>query len=118
MKRDDMAGERYRSLLRWRERWTLLIYALGVVTTGFLIAAILLFVKELWLPAALSTVTTILTGGAAWWLLGRRNQAVLEEEQAYQEQRHDLKAEQNTEKGQQSRSVLVGRKNIKSRRAR
>jgi hypothetical protein len=112
-KRDGVPGGRYQLLLRWRDRWTLLIYALGVATTAFLVTAILFFLNESWMPGALSTVASLLTGAAAKWLLDRRQQAVSEEERAYQELRHDLKAEQNSQKGQQSRSVLVGRKNIK-----
>lgn len=110
--RDDLADDRYRSLQRWRERWTLLIYILGVATTVFLIAAISLFINESWLPGALSTVASILSGAAVAWLLERRREAVAEEDQANQERKHDLKDEQDKQRSEQSRTALLGRKNI------
>jgi hypothetical protein len=109
---DNLAQGRYHLLLRWRERWTLLIYALGVATTLFLVSAILLFVNKSWLPGALLTVASILTGATVRWLLERRNEAASEEDRAFQQQRNDLKDQADREKGKESRTALFGRKNI------
>ena len=111
--RDDLTEERYRTLLRWRDRWTLLVYALGVATAAFLIAAIFLLVKESWLPGALSTVASIVTGAAGRWLLERRSEAVAEEQEAFERRTRDQKDQENQQERRQSRDALLGRMNTK-----
>ena len=80
-----LAYERYRSLALWRSLWTALIFVLGLATTIFLIASIFLFVRESWIPGAVTTLASVLTGGAGGWLLARRQEAIDAETAAFRE---------------------------------
>jgi hypothetical protein len=117
---ENLDEARYRSLLRWREWWTILVFALGLAATAFLIMAIALFVGESWIPGAVSTLASILSGGAVRWLLARRREAVNEEELArerrYEEiaektnaEQEKAKAEQDWIRREQSRGPLFPR---------
>lgn len=108
---ENPAAERHRSLARWRNRWTALVFAIGLATAVFLFAAILLFVKESWIPAALSTLASLLGGGAVGWLVTRRQEAVLEEERAFQLRAEAARKDEERDRGRQSRDAILGRKN-------
>jgi hypothetical protein len=79
----EYARQRHQSLLRWRHFWTRLLFAFGAAIILFYIGAILLFIREIWLTFALSTLGTIVGGVGIKWVLKRRNEAVREEEKAY-----------------------------------
>jgi membrane protein YqaA with SNARE-associated domain len=105
------ATERHRTAARWRNLWTALIFAIGAAATIFLITAILLFIKESWIPGAISTLASFLSGGAVQWLLARRKEAVAEEEQAFHEQTEATKHDEEKDRREQSRRALLGEGN-------
>jgi hypothetical protein len=80
--RCEFLFDRWKNLAMWRNLWTILIFVLGVSFTIFLIGAVFLFIRSSWLPAALSTLGTIVDGMAVGWILARRNQSVAEENEA------------------------------------
>jgi len=79
----EYARERHRNMARWRDLWTILLFILGAAVILFLVAAIFLFIRSEWLPGALTTLGTIVTGAGANWVRERRIDAVKEEEAAY-----------------------------------
>jgi MFS superfamily sulfate permease-like transporter len=81
----QLALERYRNFARWRNLWTILLFVLGASVVLSLLAAIFLFIRAEWLPVALSTLGTIVTGLAAKWVMDRRVEAVREEQVAYED---------------------------------
>lgn len=81
----DFLFSRWKNLALWRNLWTILLFLLGAAFTIFLIGAVLLFIRESWIPAALSTLGTLANGVAVGWILARRNQAVREETEAKKE---------------------------------
>jgi len=83
------AIQRYKSIAQWRNLWTILLFVFGSTVILFLCGSILLFVQESWLPAAISTLGTIVNGVGVKWVVTRRNEAVQEELDAY----HDVGTE-------------------------
>ncbi|MBV8771033.1 MAG: hypothetical protein JO166_01715 [Deltaproteobacteria bacterium] len=81
----DFAKARYLELLRLRIIWSYLIVLLGVAVVIFLIISILFFIRTNWLPAALGTLGTLLSGGAATWLTSQRTLTRDEEQEAFRE---------------------------------
>jgi hypothetical protein len=81
----QFALERYRNFARWRNLWTILLFVLGASVVLSLLGAIFLFIRADWLPVALSTLGTIVTGLAAKWVMDRRVEAVREEQAAYED---------------------------------
>lgn len=81
----QLALERYRNFARWRNLWSILLFVLGASVVLFLLAAILLLIREEWLPVALTTLGTIVTGVAAKWVMDRRAEALREEQAAYED---------------------------------
>jgi hypothetical protein len=81
----EYARERHRDIARWRNLWTILIFSLGSVVVFFLILSIFLFLREAWLPGALSSLGTIINGVCTKWVVDRRSDAVKEEESAYKD---------------------------------
>jgi len=79
----EYAIERHRNIAKWRNLWTILLFIFGCTVVIFLIAAILMFVRQDWLPGALSTLGTIVNGVGIKWVYERRMEAVKEEEEAY-----------------------------------
>ena len=79
----DFAKERYYNIARWRNMWTILLFVFGATVIVFLCGAILLFIRQSWLPGALSTLGTIVNGVGVRWVVTRRNEAVGEEAAAY-----------------------------------
>lgn len=81
----EYARKRHRELLLVRHAWSGLLLILGVAVVGFLVAAILLFMRESWLPVALTAVGTIVTGTGTGFVVRMRDKAVDEEESAYRD---------------------------------
>lgn len=79
------AQDRHRDMRRWRNLWTLLLFVFGATIVGFLSFSILLFIREAWLPGAITTVGTIASGAGIAWVVARRNEAVNEENVAYKD---------------------------------
>ena len=80
-----LAIERYRNFARWRNLWSILLFVLGASVVLFLLAAIFLLIREEWLPVALTTLGSIVSGVASKWVLDRRVEAVREEHSAYED---------------------------------
>jgi len=81
----DFAKMAYLNAARWRNLWTILVYAFGVALVLFLIAAILLFIRSTWLPASLTTLGTIVSGAGIGWVLNQRTIAVAEQKSAFKQ---------------------------------
>jgi hypothetical protein len=97
----DFAIERYRNIARWRNMWTILLFIFGGTVIIFLCAAILLLIRQNWLPGAVSTLVTIVNSVGINWVLQRRTDAVKEEDEAY----NDVQARCE---GAASRGVSIG----------
>jgi hypothetical protein len=80
-----LAVERYKSIARWRNLWTILLFIFGMTVILFLCASILLFNSQGWLPGAISALGTIVNGVGVSWVVARRNDAVREEGLAYED---------------------------------
>jgi hypothetical protein len=81
----SIAFERYKNLARWRNLWTILLFVFGASVIIFLVGAVFLFIKESWLPGAMSTLGTIVNAAGVRWVVTRRNEAVNEETEAYED---------------------------------
>jgi len=81
----EYARERHQNLARWRNLWTILLFAFAAAVVLFLIGAVLLFIRQSWLPGALSTLGTIANGLGIRRVLDRRREAVQEEEEGYRD---------------------------------
>lgn len=79
----EFAIERYRNIAKWRNMWTILLFIFGATVILFLCGSILLFIRESFLPGAISALGTIVNGVGVSWVLSRRTDAVKEEEEAY-----------------------------------
>jgi hypothetical protein len=81
----EAANARWHNFALWRNLWTILIFAFGSAVVFFLVVTIVLFIRQAWVPGAITTLTTIVQGAAIKWVLSRRGEAVVEEQQAYQD---------------------------------
>jgi hypothetical protein len=81
--------------------WTILLFIFGGTVIIFLCAAILLLIRQNWLPGAVSTLVTIVNSVGINWVLQRRTDSVKEEDEAY----NDVQARCA---GGASRSVSIG----------
>jgi hypothetical protein len=79
----SIAFERYKNIARWRNLWTILLFIFGASVIIFLAGAILLFIKESWLPGAITLCSTIVNAAGVSWVVARRTEAVKEETDAY-----------------------------------
>jgi len=69
----------------WRNLWTILLFAFGAAVVVFLVLAVLFFLRQDWLPGAITTLMTIVEGAGIKWVADRRAEAVKEEEAAYKD---------------------------------
>jgi len=81
----EFAIERYRNIAKWRNMWTILLFVFGATVIIFLCGSILLFIRQSFLPGAISTLGTIVNGVGVSWVLSRRTDAVKEEEESYKD---------------------------------
>lgn len=77
------AIERHRNLLRWRNLWTILLFAFGLAVISFLCVAVLFILRTSWLPGAVSALGTLVSSVGVRWVVDRRTDAKTEEESAY-----------------------------------
>jgi hypothetical protein len=103
-----IAQERHRNAALWKNLWTILLWAFGAAVVVFLILAVLWFIRRDWLPAALTTLGTIVEGVGIKWVLDRRTDSVKEEEDAYKEVEEACK-DVTTAKALRSNLALFGR---------
>jgi LPS O-antigen subunit length determinant protein (WzzB/FepE family) len=80
-----IAQDRHRNAALWRNLWTILLWVFGAAIIIFLVIAIFFFLRQDWLPGALTTLGTIVQGVGIKWVADRRADAVKEEEKAYKE---------------------------------
>lgn len=81
----DFAKVRYLGALRWVNLWNILLYVFGASVVLFLVTAILLFIRSTWLPGALTTLGTIVSGAGIAWVVKQRTTAHAEEKEAFGE---------------------------------
>ncbi len=81
----ELALQRHRNAALWLNLWTILIWVFGAAVVAFLVVAIVLFLREQWLAAALTALASIAEGAAIKWVVDRRAEAVGEERQAYED---------------------------------
>jgi hypothetical protein len=81
----DFAKARYLDISWLRKLWGYLWIILGASTALFLCVTIIFFLRSSWLPAALSTLGTIVNGAAMTWITTQRKTAADEEQQAFNE---------------------------------
>ena len=75
----DFAKLHYYSASRWLSLWNLLVYVFGIAVVLFLVASILLFIRSSFLPGALTTLGTIVTGSGITWVVNQKSAAATEE---------------------------------------
>ena len=80
-----IAQEKFRNAALWKNLWTILLWVFGATVVIFLVLAIVFFLRQDWLPGALTTLGTIVEGAGIRWVVARRTDAVKEEEDAYNE---------------------------------
>ena len=81
----DLAKMRYLSALTWVRLWNILLYVFGVSVVLFLVTAIILFIRSTWLPGALTSLGTIVSGTGIAWVVNQRTTAHNEEKDAFQD---------------------------------
>jgi len=81
----QFAVERSKNLARWRNLWTILLFAIGAIVVVFFCASVFLFMNETWLPGAIGTLGTLVNGVSVGWVVKRRREAVEEETAAFDE---------------------------------
>ena len=81
----DIAQDRHRGAVIWRNLWTLLLWIVGLSVVIFLVMAVLYLIQEDWLPAALLTLGSIAEGLGLKWVTDRRTDAAREEEEMYKD---------------------------------
>lgn len=85
------AQDRYRNALSWLKLWSILLWVFGAAIVIFLVLAIFFFIRQDWLPGALTTLGTIVEGVGINWVVKRRTVAVEEEKEAYKGMQEDCK---------------------------
>ena len=104
----EYARQRHRDLAMWRNLWTILLFAFGAAVVIFFVLAVFFFLRDDWLPGALTALATLVEGVGIKWVLDRRTEAVKEEEEAYRdvaEKCHDTASAENL----RARHKLLGR---------
>ena len=81
----DIAKLRYFHALRWLDLWKALLYIFGATVVLFLVGAIVLFIRESFLPGAIATLGTIVNSAGIAWVVRQRNGAASEEKEAFKE---------------------------------
>jgi len=102
----EYARERHQNLVRWLNLWTILLFAFATALIIFLILVIFLYLRSTWLPVALSTVGTIVSGVIIQWIVKRRTVAKEEEEKAYQDVVKQCQESQSADKVRNSNKIL------------
>lgn len=77
------AMQRYVDKRRWLNLWTALLWVFGLTVIVFSCVAILLFIRETWLPGALTVFGTVVNGAGIAWVVTQRKGAETEERAAF-----------------------------------
>jgi hypothetical protein len=78
-----VATQRYFEKSRWLNLWTALIWFFGATVILFSGVAVLLFIRQTWLPGGLTVLGTVVNGAGIRWVVTQRNGAEAEEREAY-----------------------------------
>jgi hypothetical protein len=81
----ETAYRRWQNAALWLNLWSILLFIFGTTVVIFLVASILLFIRQDWLPGALTTLGTIVQGVGVKWVVDRRAIAKSEEITLYDE---------------------------------
>ena len=91
------AMKRYVDKRRWLNLWTLLLWIFGATVVIFCCIAILLFIRETWLPGALTVLGTIVNGAGIAWVVKQRKGAEAEERSAFKTFRDECRGGKKSE---------------------
>ena len=92
----------------WRNLWMILLFTFGASVVVFLVLAIVFFIRQDWLPAALTTLGTIVQGTGIKWVADRRAEAVKEEEEAYNDVKKEC-GDTSAADGLRAKQTILGR---------
>jgi hypothetical protein len=81
----ESARVRHEGIARWAFLWRALVLGLGGALTLLLISTILLGIFAGWASAAVTGAGSVASGAAMSWVVGRRQEAVVEEQAAWDE---------------------------------
>jgi hypothetical protein len=79
----EYARRRHEQAVRWLNRWSILVYAIGIGTTASLVVAIVSLSRSDYVAGTVTGLGTIVQGAATTWVLARRGDAKKEEVEAY-----------------------------------
>jgi putative flippase GtrA len=102
----EYARERHQNMVQWLNLWTILLFAFATALIIFLILVIFLFIRSTWLPVALSTIGSIVSGVIIQWIVKRRTVAKEEEEKAYQDVVEQCQESQSADEVRNSNKIL------------
>lgn len=100
----SFAIKRYVDKRRWLNLWTLLLWIFGVTVIIFCCTSILLFIRETWLPGALTVLGTIVNSAGIAWVVAQRKVAEAEERAAFKIFRDECQG------GEKSKLELLGQR--------
>jgi archaellum biogenesis protein FlaJ (TadC family) len=80
-----IATDRYHRIALWRQLFTVLIFAVAVVITVFLVLTIVFATNKEWAATIATGLGTVVSGVPLRWVLKRRGEAKAEEEKAFDE---------------------------------
>jgi hypothetical protein len=95
-----IAVMRYTDKRKWLNLWTMLLWIFGATVVLFFSVAIILFIKETWLPGAITVIGTMVNGAGITWVVTQRKGAEQEERDAF--------AALSTECGDRQKSAARG----------
>ena len=95
-----IAVMRYTDKRKWLNLWTMLLWIFGATVVLFFSVAIILFIKETWLPGAITVIGTMVNGAGITWVVAQRKGAEREERDAF--------AALSTECGNRKKSAARG----------
>jgi len=78
-----IAVMRYTDKRKWLNLWTMLLWIFGATVVLFFSVAIILFIKETWLPGAITVIGTMVNGAGIAWVVTQRKGAEQEERDAF-----------------------------------
>ncbi len=80
-----IATDRYHRIALWRQLFTVLIFAVAVAITVFLVLTIVFATNKEWAATVATGLGTVVSGVPLRWVLKRRGEAKQEEEKAFKE---------------------------------
>lgn len=78
------AQERYKTILLWRNLWSILLFVFGATVIILIILLLYMAMKQASVEFVLSVLATVTDSLAIKWVLARRKESVEEEEKAFE----------------------------------